>query len=717
LTVYTPFLRRFTDEKAHDIAQTMALYHQVRSAHRASVWAAADIVDRINGQCVEIISQLVSLPTYAPVLHALDCCQRVLIEQETTIVSFPEIDWSRAHLSMVEQTDLNRFLRAKQYFLANEDRVFEHLSTALCDAFGGIIGSLPALPDEPSESSVGTPLIDVVQNPKELIDRIIGTFFTSELMSVGLFTTLQDRIYENICRFSGVLPYEQSKKPLITALEADLSPQTLLRTYLGNTPFEALLSTPVPFTIPEETRFEHTVIVAGSGWGKTQLLQSIIAADLQKDDPPGLIVIDSTGAMIDRIQQLAVFDGRLRERILIIDPAHAPSLNLFDVSTPRFNAYSAEQQEDIQTDIVALFSYIFSSEEYNLSGQMGVAFAHAVRLMLSKRGATIIDLRQVLEESPKTYQHSAYKQYIEELDADSLAFFKHHFFSDSLRATRQAVARRIHALTSIPAFRRMFTASANTLDLFAEMDKGTCVLVNTNANLLKDDGMVLFGRYVIARTLAAALERSTVADSGRKPVFLIVDEAAPYFDASFDQLLTRVRQFKLGCVIAFQHLEQATDKLKSSIASNTSIKYAGGLGYSDRRWLAREMETDEEFIRAQRKDRSTPPQWTQFALYVRNQMDAALSLTIPFYRLENLPRLSAAAHARLLAQNKKRVSAIAAPEPKSQAERASNRDPVSSAEGRTSTTAKAAQSLRQKPPAAPDPDSDLHTEPATKWGE
>ena len=640
-----------------------------------------------------------------------DDCQKALIEQEATIVSFPEIDWSRAHLSMVEQTDLNRFLRAKQYFLANEDRVFERLQTALCNAFGGIINALPPLPDAGEEGAFGIPLIETVQSPKELVDKIIGTLFTPELMDVGLFTTLQDRIYENMCRYSGAVPHEKTKKPLITALEADLSPQDLVCTYLGGTPFEALLSTSVPFTIPQETRFEHTVIVAGSGWGKTQLLQSIVAADLQKDDPPGLIVIDSTGAMIDRIQRLALFDERLRGRILIIDPAHAPSLNLFDVSTPRFNAYSSEQKEDIQTDIVALFNYIFSSEEYNLSGQMGVAFAHAVRLMLSKPGATIIDLRHILEESPKTYQDSAYKEYIEALDADSLSFFKHHFFSDSLRATRHAVARRIHALTSIPAFRRMFTASANTLDLFAEMDKGTCVLVNTNANLLKEDGMVLFGRYVIARTLAAALERSTIPDGKRKPAFLIVDEAAPYFDATFDQLLTRVRQFKLGCVIAFQHLEQATDKLKSSIASNTSIKYAGGLGYSDRRWLAREMETNEEFIRAQRKDRNIPPQWTQFALYVRNQMDAALSLTIPFYTLESMPQMNLVAHERLLAENKRRVSAIAAPEPKSQADK--------SPEGALRAP-KAEPSPAPKPPvAAPpkssDPDTGSHTEKASKW--
>ena len=47
--------------------------------------------------------------------------------------------------------------------------------------------------------------------------------------------------------------------------------------------YEALIA---PRPVPELARLEHTVIVAGSGWGKTQLLGSLIAHDLQKSDPP-----------------------------------------------------------------------------------------------------------------------------------------------------------------------------------------------------------------------------------------------------------------------------------------------------------------------------------------------------------------------------------------------------------------------------------------------
>src|SRR5262249_31622210 len=120
-------------------------YNDVRSEHSKSVWAQPDIVERISSHCAEIVGKLVDLPSYTPLGEAFDRCQLALIREEKTIISFPEIDWSRARLSMKEQVNLNRFLRAKQYFLGNQDRVFELMVDALCNIVGGIIRELPQI--------------------------------------------------------------------------------------------------------------------------------------------------------------------------------------------------------------------------------------------------------------------------------------------------------------------------------------------------------------------------------------------------------------------------------------------------------------------------------------------------------------------------------------------------------------------------------------------
>jgi hypothetical protein len=311
-----------------------------------------------------------------------------------------------------------------------------------------------------------------------------------------------------------------------------------------------------------------------------------------------------------------------------------------------------------------------TSKGYDLSGQMGSAFSYALKLIMRRPGATLRDLRELLQETPKgstrddqttRYLQSAFKDDILKLSEDTQNFYKHHFFADGLVATRASIARRIHSLLDIPAFRRMFTATTNTLDLFTEMNdpRGSVILVNTNVDLLKMDGMVLFGRYIIARILEAAYQRTKIPEQQRKQTYLIIDESAPYFDESFEEILTRIRQYRLGFVMAFQYFRQANDALQHALTACTRIKFAGGLNVPDRRRLAEEMETTPDLLGALRKDDDTPPKkpyWSQFACYVRPNFTTACIQTVDFYQLENMPTMTAAVHQQLLIANKKRLS-------------------------------------------------------------
>src|SRR4029077_14399495 len=105
----------------------------------------------------------------------------------------PEVDFSRP-ITLKEQVDLNRFLRAQEYFLANDDRISELLAKTLMNLSGGLIQSLPPIADSPFT----VPLIAALRDPHDVVDRLIGTILTSELAEAGLFTSLQDRIYNNM---------------------------------------------------------------------------------------------------------------------------------------------------------------------------------------------------------------------------------------------------------------------------------------------------------------------------------------------------------------------------------------------------------------------------------------------------------------------------------------------------------------------------------------
>jgi hypothetical protein len=207
----------------------------------------------------------------------------------------------------------------------------------------------------------------------------------------------------------------------------------------------------------------------------------------------------------------------------------------------------------------------------------------------------------------------------------------------------------------------MFTSPVNKLDMFEAMNSGAIVLVNTSKALLKSAASARFGRTIIAVTLRAAFERVAIAPEQRRPAFLIIDEAADYFDANVDALLTQVRKFKLGLVFAHQYLDQLDAGLRASFAANTAIKFAGGVSDKDARALAPDMRCKPDFIAAQRKSREA----TNFAAFVRNLTPTALSLSVPFGSIDQIPRLADEVHRALRDRNRQRYAVANAAEQQS----------------------------------------------------
>jgi hypothetical protein len=193
----------------------------------------------------------------------------------------------------------------------------------------------------------------------------------------------------------------------------------------------------------------------------------------------------------------------------------------------------------------------------------------------------------------------------------------------------------------------MFASKTNRLDMFEALQSGSVILINTSKALLKTDASALFGRYMIARVITAAFERIALRADQRNPAFLVVDEAAEYFDENLETMLSQARKFNVGVLFAHQHLDQLTPALRAAVAANTSIKLAGGVSDKDARALAPDMRTTSEFIGEMRKLAHS----SEFACFVRNYTGSAVRLKIPFGAPEKAPRMSAEEHVRLIARN------------------------------------------------------------------
>ncbi len=636
---------------------------------------------------VEQVTKLVELPNCVPVCQALDKCQRDMLALETVIFSEPAADFSKP-LSLKEQLDLNRHLRAQEYFLAHQDRIWQHLVTALGSIFCVIIKSLP----EVAESPFTAPLVSVLPKPHDLVDRIIGTLFTPELIDNGLFTFVQSQIYQNVCRFSNVPTDGSSKKPLVTASEADLAPEELVNTYLGGTPFQPLFLTPVPFQLPSEQRFSGHWIIAPPGRGKTTLLHQMFLDDVKRD--ASIIVMDLKGDLINPIKELQA----VKDRLILIDPDpdHPLALNPLDI--PKTNV----------AHTVSLLEYIFSAllEAKMTALQMTLFRSVLPALVEVVPNATLETFRDIIENGT-----GRYKEYIETLSPDLKDFFYRHFNSKTYAETRTQLIWRLQFLMTNPVIKQMFSALKTKLDIGKEMDAGKIILIDNSKQKLGEEGAEFFGRFFIALVLAAAQQRAGRPQSEKLPCYFYIDECQNVIrrDEKISTILDECRSQKIAMIMAHQRSAQIIIPNVLDALSNCAVRMANS--DDEAKYLADKLRTSPDFMRSL-------PRGT-FATFVRDLTPTALALKIPYTDLSTLPRITAAEQQAI--RERMRAQFSFSPQkpdmrpPQISPQRPDTRPPQAPAQPPASAAAK----IPKAPPPVPaktDPHTGEHTEPATKWG-
>jgi hypothetical protein len=352
--------------------------------------------------------------------------------------------------------------------------------------------------------------------------------------------------------------------------------------------------------------------------------------------------------MLSKVSHLGHFEA-IGDRLVIIDPRdveHPPALNMFDVNLERINRYGAADREQILNGVVELYEYFFGSLlGAELTQKQSLVFRYLARLMIQIPSANLRTMIELMDDI------GPYRDAIGRLPESSRMFFEKEFTDRQFGETRTQVKRRLYGIIENQTFERMFSAPRNRIDLGSALNEGKVVLVNTAKDFLKSNSSIL-GRYFIALTLQAALERAAIPEDRRRPAFLYIDEASEYFDTNIDNLLIQARKYRLGIVVAHQYLDQLQGGLRASFAANTSIKLAGGLSDRDAHAIAPDMRTSPSFVLDQRRG----PRATQFACYVRNVTDTAISLSVPLGVMEGQPQMPPEAHRRLLDGNRTRVS-------------------------------------------------------------
>ncbi|MCA0869282.1 type IV secretory system conjugative DNA transfer family protein [Seohaeicola saemankumensis] len=411
----------------------------------------------------------------------------------------------------------------------------------------------------------------------------------------------------------------------------DYKHDDIVEVYTKGTPLGRLFDLEVPFSIPREKYYQHGLITAGTGGGKSQLVQWFVGReyDRLRDGEVSVIVMDSQKDLIDALLNLDL----PKERVCYLNPSdieYPVPISLFDLGMARKSEYSAADQERVVNKAIEVLSFVIDSVlGAEMTTKQSTLFNYLIRLLIEIPDATLHTMREILKEGG----HEPYSDYIDNLSRTAQEFFYEQYDNyKQYGQTREQVMRRIFDVLEVGVFERMFSHAQTKFDLFEEMQEGKLILLDTEKSLLQGSGTELLGRLYLAMLNSAIQERALIQD--RKPVYFFCDEARDYVqsnsDSTISDMLEQARKMNVGTFWVTQHLGQIDMKMRGSFMANTAIKMVSNPSHDDATRFAREMNTRPDFIR-------DLPALT-FATFVKGQTATAVPVSIPYGALSKLPQ-------------------------------------------------------------------------------
>lgn len=547
-----------------------------------------------------------------------------LVIQALQIPAYPDGETPREHARYRDTA--GRYLA-----LRSLDNALQLIARPMVIAAKVIEPSLPPAVD----GGTKVPIIDLIPDIPAAVEKVMLAFFAPQIREYGLFRKMRETLLENATNEKGV-----KTKPTQSKLE----PREVPQAYLKNTPLLQLFTAQVPFGIPLDLYRRHGIMFAPTGHGKTHFFNHTIASLLHLDDPPGMFVFDSQDDIVEPLTRLAVFNGPLKDRIIILAPPE-PALNFFALG----DIADAETKE--------LAEYLFASIDRSLTGKQGGMVSYLLQLIKMMPNATLETLAHILAEPIRKrgwLDSVYYADYLSKTTGMTRLFFETIFYDKAeMGATRKQVASRISDVLSQKDFGAMFSSTENKFDAAKAMDERKIVLISTSQSKLGLTGSAVFGRFMLAQIMRAAKQRDPLKKHPLSIIF--VDEAHDYFDHTTKRILLQARKRYVGMMSATIMPEDIDASVLAALKQTTAIKFAG----PNATFLADEMYCEPSFIKSM-------TQVGQFACHLAG-MNKAVKLTVPADTLVKMPTMSEADYQAMRARNRELVgSAKTAKKPPSQ---------------------------------------------------
>lgn len=325
-------------------------------------------------------------------------------------------------------------------------------------------------------------------------------------------------------------------------------------------------------------RLFHTYIIGKTGTGKSTLIENMARQDIERGQ--GLALIDPHG---DLASKVSVFAKEMR-------PADTLFVDAADPDQP----YGYNPLRHVRPDRVPLAAAgLLETMRKLWSDAWGVRMEHILRnalyALLERKDATLADI-------PRLFGDKAFRREVTSSIRNDVVrqFWEKEYerYSYGYRADGVAsIQNKMGAFLADPTIRRILTEPSTDLRFRSIMDEGRVLLVSLAKGQIGEDGAAVLGGLLVTTIGLAAMSRSNIQSDQRRPFIVYIDEFQSFTTLSMATLLSELRKYGIGMVMAHQYLHQLDPDIRHAVLGNAGTLISFRVGGEDAPYVAKEFGT------------------------------------------------------------------------------------------------------------------------------
>lgn len=329
---------------------------------------------------------------------------------------------------------------------------------------------------------------------------------------------------------------------------------------------------PHSFGILQPDRLHHMYIIGQTGTGKSTLLLNLMRQDLAHGN--GFCLLDPHG---DLAQEVA---AHADDNAIIWNPADPKCEYGYNPLTRVSDEYRP-----------LVVSGLITTLKKQWADAWGARMEHLLRFALF---ALLEQPSANLEDIMPLFLNEHFRERALEYITDPqvrnfwAVEFKKLRYQNSVDGI-SPIANKLSGFLAHPLLRKVVCHPNKPIRLRQVMDDGRPLLINLAKGKLGADSANLLGGLMVTSLGHAAYARQDMPERLRRPFYIYTDEFHSITTDAFAELLSELRKYKVGLVLAHQHTEQISKSVLEAIIGNVGTWVVFRVGVTDATILSKQL--------------------------------------------------------------------------------------------------------------------------------